>query len=184
MWCTCTPGFGYPGCRAALVGNLRRRLPSACSIGELRQLLPSVSSISELHQRAPLASSVSELCQRALPASSVGCCRRPVPSACAVGPALSACAVGLRRRPAPSAYADSRVPSPPRSTDAILSHRSIDQDRVSATSASHGMCQQLAQYAAPAHFAAALQLLAELRLYSRRLVVHQPLPELPAASAA
>ena len=64
-----------------------------------------------------------------------------------------------RRRPAPSAYADSRVLSPPRSTDAIPSHRSIDRDRVSATSAGHGpLRQQLAQYACPpAHFAAALQ---------------------------
>jgi hypothetical protein len=56
MWCTCTPGFGYPGCRAAAVGNLRRRLPSACSVSKLRRLLPSASSVGELRRRALPAS--------------------------------------------------------------------------------------------------------------------------------
>ena len=151
---------------ASAVGLLRRRTPSASAVGELRRRAPSASSVGELRRRAPSASSVGvlgapsvssvgELRRRAPSASSVGLCRRPAPSALSRRP----CAVGLRRRPAPSAYADSRVPSPPRSTDAILSHRSIDRDRVSATSAGHGpLCQQLAQYACPpAHFAAALQ---------------------------
>ena len=114
MWCTCTPGFGYPGCRTAAVGNLCRHLPSACSVGELRRLLPSASSVGELRRQAPSASSVgklrrqapsvssvSELRQQALSASSVGELHQPVLSACAVGPEPSA----LRRRPAPSACA-------------------------------------------------------------------------------
>ena len=84
MLCTCTPGFGYPGCRI-VASNLRRRPPSAAAVGKLRRRTLSASSVDELHQRAPSATSVS-------------LSRQPAPSACTVG---------LRRRPAPSAYADS-----------------------------------------------------------------------------
>ena len=67
------------------------------------ELLPSASAVGLLRRRAPSVSSVGELRRRAPSASSVGELRRPVPSA----------------------YADSRVPSPPRSTDAVLA--SVDR---------------------------------------------------------
>ena len=136
----------HPRIWISRVKNCRRQAPSpsVTSVGCCRRRAPSASSVGELRRRAPSACAVG---LRRRPRA-VGLCRRPVPSACAVG---------LRRRLVPSAYADSRVPSPPRSTDAILSHRSIDWDRVSATC--HGLLrQQPAQYACPpAHFAAALQ---------------------------
>ena len=63
MLCTCTPGFGYPGCRI-VASKLRRRPPSVAAVGELRRRAPSASSVGELRRRAPSA-------------SSVGLCRRP-----------------------------------------------------------------------------------------------------------
>ena len=143
-------------------------------------------------------SSVGELRR---PACAVGLRRRPAPSACAVG--LRRRPMLIAEPPLPpdllhllssqGSMRDKRplglccvcqfraflAPALSAQRDAILSHRLVDRDQVSATSAGHGLVPAAGSVHLPGLCTSLLLCshLAELCLYSRRLLVHQPQPE-------
>ena len=149
---------------ATSVSNLRRQLPSARSVGELRRPVPSACSVGLCRQPAPSASSVGELHRPVPSACAVGLCRRPVPSACAVGP---------RRRPMPIAESPLRP-------DLLMRYCRIGRSiGIGCRPPAMDFCAS-SRLSTLAYLRTSLllcSLFAELRLYSRRLLVHQPQPE-------
>ena len=139
----------------------------------------SASAFGLLRRRTPSASAFA-LCRRpALLANSDGLCRQSALPACTVSPAPSACSVSLRCQPMLTA-------EPPPPPPHLLMRYCTSVDRSGSGVSSSCWPWASVPAAGSVHLpACALHCCsAERCLYSRRLFMHQPLPELPAVSMA